>query len=61
MKREVMEYCYRGIIQHLNGNMNKFYYYVNKAVEAHHNDKNIFTIEDKISIEIKRKLYELVS
>lgn len=41
--KEVAEYCFRSIIQLMNGNTNKFEEYVSKAIEINNE------IEDKIN------------
>lgn len=33
MTEEIMKYCARGIIRYLNGDIEKFQYYVNKAMK----------------------------
>lgn len=38
MTKEVVEYCYRGIIQLLDGDVERFKSYVNKAIKL---DKNL--------------------
>jgi hypothetical protein len=35
MTDKALEYCGRGIVQYLNGDMDKFRYYVNKAMAMH--------------------------
>ena len=65
MNNQVLEYCARAVIQHLNGDMKQFTKYKNKAIEIY--EKQIFeescmcSISELVPEGTKRKLYEMVS
>ncbi len=61
MSIEVDKYIGRAVIRYLNGDMNLFYKYVNKAMQIYEQEKCIVTIEELVGEEIKNSLYELVS
>ena len=61
MSIEIDKYIGRAVIRYLNGDMNLFYTYVNKAMKIYENEKYIATVEELIGHETKNKLYEMVS
>lgn len=65
MNKEVLEHCLRGIVQYLNGDVEKFRKHANKAMEIHQkesfNAECNYSIEDLIPVETKYKLYQMVS
>lgn len=60
MNNDILKYCMRGIIRYLNGDIDEFNSYKNKAMKIYHNEY-VITIEDLIPKDIKIKLYEMVS
>lgn len=65
MTKEVLQYCLRGIVQHLNGDIDRFNDYVEKATRIYENEKFIekckYPISNLIPEETKKKLYQMVS
>lgn len=60
MNNDILKYCMRGIVRYLNGDIEKFNFYKNKAMKIYHDEYEI-TIEDLIPKDIKIKLYKMVS
>lgn len=58
---EALEYCARAVIRYLNGDMDLFKSYTNKAMKLYEQEKNITTVEEMIPTNTKIKLYEMVS
>lgn len=57
---KVLTYCLRGIIRYLDGDLEKFEKYRDKALEMYHNEYGVTTIEELIPDCIKDNLYETV-
>lgn len=55
------KYCARAVIRYLNGDMDLFKSYTNKAMKLYEQEKNITTVEEMIPTNTKIKLYEMVS
>ena len=60
MNNDILKYCMRGIVQYLDGNIDKFNSYKNKAMNIYKNE-HLFELGDLIPQETKIKLYEMVS
>ncbi len=60
MNNDILKYCMRGIIRYLNGDIDKFNSYKNKAINIYKNEY-LFELGDLIPQETKIKLYEMVS
>ncbi len=60
MTTDVLKYCMRSIVRYLNGDIEKFNLYKNKALEIY-NDEYKIIIEDLIPEDIKIKLYKMVN
>ncbi len=60
MNNDILEYCMRSIVQYLNGDIDKFNSYKNKAMNIYKNE-HLFELRDLIPQETKIKLYEMVS
>ena len=58
---EALKYYTRAVIRHLNGDMDLFKSYTNKAIEIYEAEKNIVTIGEMIPRQTREKLYEMVS
>ncbi len=58
---KAIKYCARAVVRHLNGDMNLFNIYRNKAIQIYEEENGIVTIGELIPAEIKVKLYEMVS
>lgn len=56
-----IEYCARGIVAYLNGNIKLFEEYRNKAIEMYEEEKYMVSIGEMIPARTKEKLYKLVS
>ncbi len=56
-----IEYCARAIVQYLAGDIKLFNEYQNKATEAYEKETSICTVGEMIPVQVKRKLYEMVS
>lgn len=61
MSIDVMKYCARAVIRHLNGDMNLFRTYTKKAMKIYEREQCICNIGEMIPGSTKRKLYEMVS
>lgn len=61
MSIDLDRYCARAVIRYLNGGMNLFYTYVNKAMKIYEQEKCIATISELIDNNTKYRLYEMVS
>ena len=61
MSIEVMKYCARAVVRHLNGDMNLFYTYRDKAMKIYEQENCICSIGEMIPTTTKRKMYEMVS
>ena len=61
MSIEALEYCARAVIRHLNGDMDLFKTYTNKAMKIYEQEANITTIEEMIPNNTKIKLYAMMS
>jgi len=58
---KIDKYIGRAVIRYLNGDMTLFEHYRNIALELMDKEKEFIAVEDLIDIEIKNKLYEMVS
>lgn len=60
---KVLEYCVRGIIQHLNGDYGQFNEYKNKAIgiykEVKFEESCIYPVSDMVPEEVYRNLREI--
>lgn len=56
-----IEYCARGIVAYLDGNIKLFKEYRNKAIEIYEEERNMCSIGEMIPATTKEKLYKLVS
>ena len=61
MSIEAIEYCARAVVRHLNGDMNLFYTYRDKAMKIHEQENCICRIGEMIPAKIREELYELVN
>lgn len=61
MSIEVIEYCTRAVIQHLNGDIKLFKKYANIAMKIYEQEKYIAALGEMIPEATRRKLYEMVS
>jgi len=61
MTLEVLEYCTRAVVRHLNGDMKLFYAYTHKAMKIYEQEKYIAALGEMIPEATRRKLYEMVS
>lgn len=59
MKDKVLEYCMRGIVMYLNGDVEQFERYKDIATEIYKKEYG-FIIADRIPESVKLKLYEMV-
>lgn len=60
MSYDVLEYCTRAVIRHLNGDMDIFNTYKAMALQKY-KSQNSITIGELISKEVKQELKKLVS
>ena len=58
---KIDKYIARAVIRYLNGDMKLFKYYQDMALQLLEKEKEFIAVEDLIDIEIKNKLYEMVS
>ena len=60
MNPEVLKYSLRAIVRYLDGDINMFAQYVDKAMKLHEEDKKkerlYITIEELLDLDIKEKL-----
>ena len=65
MSNQVLEYCARAVIQHLDGDMREFNRYKHKAMRAYERQRFeescMCRIGELVPGEIQKKLYEMVS
>lgn len=55
------KYIFKSVINYLDGDMELFNNYKNKAIEIYEEEKNIITIEELLPRKVKHQLYEMVS
>ena len=60
MNNDILKYCMRSIVRYLNGDIKKFNFYKNKAMNIYRNEY-LFELGDLIPHDTKIKLYEMVS
>lgn len=60
LDKDVLRYSMRSIIQYLNGDINMFNFYKDKAMQIYRNEYE-FILEDVIPESTKLQLYEMVS
>lgn len=58
---KVLEYCLRGIVRYLDGDIDSFRNYRDKALEIYELETSITTIGEVISDKTKKNLHEMVS
>ena len=61
MSIDINKYIGRAVIRYLNGDMNLFYTYVNKAMKIYEQEKCIAKISELIDNNTKYRLYKMVS
>ena len=65
MNNQILEYCARAVIQHLNGDMREFNRYKHKAIEIYEKQRFeescMCRIGELVPEGTKQKLYEMVS
>lgn len=65
MTKEVLEYCVKAVVQHLNGDFQTFYKYSMKATDMYKKMKFeescIYPIKEVVPEDVRKKLYKIVS
>ena len=56
-----IEYCARAVVRYLNGDMDLFKSYTNKAMKIYEQENCIAAIGEMVPRQTREKLYEMVS